>query len=212
MRVLITAGPTAEDIDPVRFLTNRSTGVMGMEVARAALRAGGDPLLILGPTATTPPPELPPERIIRVRSAADMHEAVLARLGWCRALVMTAAVADYTPAEPLADKLKKREGDLLLRLKRTTDILADMKDRPERSGKYIIGFSLGDQLDIGEGMRKLRDKNLDLVVVNTTASFGSDRERACLVSADGTEDLGEIAKPALAEKLIERILRAPATR
>ena len=207
-RVLITAGPTAEDIDPVRFITNRSTGGMGMEMAIAVLRAGGTPVLVLGPTAAPVPEGVPQTNIVRVRSAQDMYEAVLANLAWCQALVMAAAVADYTPAEPLDEKLKKKDGDLVLRLKRTPDILASIKDRPERAGKFVIGFSLDVGLNLAEGRRKLESKKLDRIVVNTTASFGSGMERACIVSADGAEDLGEIAKDALAERLVSHIMDA----
>lgn len=205
-RVLITAGPTAEDIDPVRYITNRSTGGMGMAMAHAVLRAGGTPVLILGPTMACPPAEIPRENIVRVRSAHDMYEAVLANLPWCQALVMAAAVADYTPAEPLDEKLKKKDGDLVLRLKRTPDILSSIKDLPERSGKLVIGFSLDVTMNLAEGRRKLAAKKLDRIVVNTTASFGSGMERACIVSADSTEDLGEIAKDALAVRLLSHIM------
>lgn len=202
MRVLITAGPTAEDIDPVRYLTNRSTGRMGMEVAAAVLRAGGEARLILGPTALALPAGVPEAAVVRVRSAQDMHGAVLESLGWCSALVMSAAVADYTPAEPLTAKLKKKDGDLFLRLKRTPDILADIQSLPARKGKCIVGFSLDTEMNVEEGRRKLRAKHLDRIVVNTTSSFGADTEHACIVSEDGEEDLGEITKAALAEKLV----------
>lgn len=207
LRVLITAGPTAEDIDPVRYLTNRSTGGMGMEMAKAVLRAGGTPRLILGPTPVPVPAEIPAASVVRVRSAQDMYEAVLAHLGWCQALVMAAAVADYTPAEPLAEKLKKKAGDLFLRLRRTVDILAGIKNHPDRAGKFVIGFSLDVGVNTAEGRRKLEAKGLDRIVVNTVASFGAAAERACIVSADGVEDCGEIAKTALAERLLQIIKR-----
>ncbi len=203
-RVLITAGPTAEDIDPVRFITNRSSGRMGMEIARAVDRAGGAPLLILGPTQLEPPQGI---ETIRVRSAADMHRAVLAHIGWADCLVMAAAVADYTPAEPLREKLKKGDGDLSLRLRRTVDILADLKDRPERRGKFIIGFSLDVGLNLEEGRRKLAAKNLDLIVVNTVASFGSGEETADIMSHEAVEECGVIAKEELARKIVDRIIK-----
>jgi phosphopantothenoylcysteine decarboxylase/phosphopantothenate--cysteine ligase len=205
MRVLITAGPTAEDIDPVRYLTNRSTGRMGMEVAAAVLRAGGEARLVLGPTPLPVPAAIPESAVVRVRSAQDMCDAVVANLGWCTALVMSAAVADYTPAEPLDTKLKKGDGDFFLRLRRTPDILATIQHLPERQGKCVIGFSLDVAMNMEEGRRKLRAKHLDAIVVNTTASFGSDKERACIVSENASDDLGEITKPALAEKLVSLI-------
>ncbi|MCC8190363.1 MAG: hypothetical protein LIP77_06955 [Planctomycetes bacterium] len=202
-RVLITAGPTAEDIDPVRYITNRSTGRMGLATALATRKAGGTPFLILGPSPINPPPEIP---TYRVRSAADMLAAVTAHLSWADALVMAAAVADYTPAEPLERKLKKGDGDLFLRLKRTVDILAAVRAMPERQGKCVVGFALDVGLDLEEGKRKLRDKNLDAIVVNTTESFGSGSERACILSHDDVMDCGEISKECLAEKIVSRIL------
>ncbi len=203
-RVLVTAGPTAEDIDPVRFLTNRSSGRMGIEAARAVVRAGGSARLILGPTCLEPPDGV---ETIRVRSAGDMHRAVRENLPWAQSLVMAAAVADYTPAEPLDVKLKKKDGDLFLRLKRTPDILASIRDAPERRGKYVIGFSLDVEVNLEEGKRKLAEKNLDCIVVNSARSFGSGDETACIVGRDGIEDCGTVSKEDLAERLVSRILR-----
>lgn len=202
-RVLITAGPTIEDIDPVRYITNRSTGRMGIELAAAVLRRGGTPLLILGPTHLEPPSGA---AVVRVRSAADMNEAVHRHLGWAESLVMAAAVADYKPAELHEAKLKKKEGDLLLRLARTQDVLAGIRALPERAGKYVVGFSLDVVENLDEGRRKLIQKELDLIVVNTTASFGSDREQANIIGPDSAEPLGEITKEALADLIISRIL------
>lgn len=202
-RVLVTAGPTAEDIDPVRYLTNRSTGRMGIEMARAVQMAGGSATLVLGPTALPPPEGVD---VVRVRSAADMAAAVLRHLPGHQALVMAAAVADYTPAEPLESKLKKKDGDLYLRLKRTTDILAAVKDSPHRAGKCVVGFSLDVGVNIAEGRRKLEEKDLDFIVVNTTASFGSDRESAVIISRYGEEHCGEIGKGELAGILLSRIM------
>ncbi|MCD8351939.1 MAG: hypothetical protein LUC93_15130 [Planctomycetaceae bacterium] len=202
-RVLITAGPTAEDIDPVRFLTNRSSGRMGIELAEAVLRHGGTPILVLGPTHLQPSEGV---RVVRVRSAENMNDAVQSHLAWADSLVMAAAVADYTPAEPLDVKLKKKDGDLILRLKRTPDILAGVRERTERQGKFIVGFSLDVGENLNEGRRKLCDKNLDLIVVNTTASFAADRETAHLIGRDWNESLGEITKAALADRILSCIL------
>lgn len=202
-RVLITAGPTAEDIDPVRYITNRSTGRMGIETARAVLRAGGTPLLILGPTHLEPPADV---AVIRVRSADDMRRAVVDNLAWAESLVMTAAVADYTPAEPLDAKLKKKDGDLFLRLKRTSDILATIRDLPQRAGRFIVGFSLDVGVNLDEGRRKLRAKGLDLIVVNTVSSFGSAEATAWMLSEAGDVDCGGIGKEDLADRIVSRIL------
>ncbi len=202
-RVLITGGPTAEDIDPVRFITNRSTGRMGLAVAGAVRRAGGTPLLVLGPTHLAPPPGI---AVLRVRSAADMDRAVRANLAWADSLVMTAAVADYTPAEPLDTKMKKKDGDLFLRLRRTADILAGIRDLPERRGKFVVGFSLDVGVNLDEGRRKLKAKGLDLIVVNGADSFGSNRSSAWLVQPDSETDCGALEKEALADRIVSRIL------
>ncbi|MDR3211079.1 MAG: hypothetical protein LBU79_04095 [Planctomycetota bacterium] len=206
-RILITAGPTAEDIDPVRFLTNRSSGRMGMAVAAAALAAGSEPFLILGPTPLNPPEGVP---CLRVRSAADMLVAVEERLAVTDALVMTAAVADYTPVEPLPLKLKKSEGDLTLRLKRTPDILLSVGCHPQRPRLLVIGFSLDVELDLVQGRRKLVEKNLDAIVVNSVASFAADHISAVVLTADGgSQDYGRIGKDDLARRLVELIQNAP---
>lgn len=202
-KVLITAGPTAEDIDPVRYITNRSTGRMGMEVAAAARRADGTPLLILGPTPLDPPAGIP---AIRVRSAADMCREVVERLPWCDALVMTAAVADYTPAEPLDAKLKKQDGELVLRLRRTPDILKTIMPLPARAGRFIAGFSLDIGMNLDEGWRKLREKGLDLIVVNTVSSFASDSASATLLTPGGSLECGSLSKTDLANEIVSRII------
>jgi Phosphopantothenoylcysteine synthetase/decarboxylase len=203
-RILVTGGPTAEDIDPVRFITNRSTGRMGLELALAVRRAGGTPILILGPTALSVPEGV---SVIHVRSAEEMLGAVAEHFAWCEALVMAAAVADYTPAEPLDFKLKKKDGDLTLRLKRTPDILSTVKQMPERASRTVVGFSLDVGVNLDEGRRKLKTKNLDAIVVNTTGSFGSDREEAWILSRGAEENCGNIDKSALADRIVAAIQR-----
>lgn len=203
-RVLVTAGPTAEDIDPIRFITNRSSGRMGMEVAKAVKFAGGDPFLVLGPSRLSPPPGI---HVLNVRSAADMTKAVLKNFAWADAVVMAAAVADYTPAEPLDAKLKKTDGDLVLKLKRTVDILAALRDLPERKGKFIAGFSLDVDVNMNEGRRKLIEKELDLIVVNNVSSFGGDRENAHILTKTEMEEYGHIPKDQLATVIVKHIIR-----
>lgn len=203
-RILVTAGPTAEDIDPIRYITNRSSGRMGMEIARAVKMAGAEPFLILGPTRLVPPPGI---HVLNVRSAADMAKAVEKNFAWADALVMAAAVADYTPAEPMQVKLKKSDGDLVLHLKRTKDILSALKDLPSRRGKFIAGFSLDVDVNLNEGLRKLQEKDLDLIVVNNVSSFGGDRENACILTPTEKEDCGDIPKDQLAAKIVKRIVR-----
>ncbi|MDR1518605.1 MAG: hypothetical protein LBU23_00465 [Planctomycetota bacterium] len=202
-KILITGGPTIEDLDPVRFLGNRSTGRMGLALAGAALRAGCRARLILGPAPLEPPPGI---ETVRVRSAADMLAAVLGHFAWADALIMAAAVADYTPSDPSREKLKKGPGDLLLRLKRTEDILSRVGALPERRGKCLVGFSLDVGVNLDEGRRKLREKGLDLVVVNSVASFAAGQTSAWLVSAAGECDCGGLSKDDLAASVVARVL------
>ncbi len=202
-RMLITAGPTCEDIDAVRFISNRSSGRMGIALAEAALQRGWAPLLILGPTHMTPPARC---ACVRIRSARQMLGAVLAGFAWCDALVMAAAVADYTPAHAISGKRNKEDGDWLLRLNRTPDILAEVAGHPARPGKVVVGFSLGTNLDLDIARDKLTGKKLDLIVANTTSAFGANDSVACLLAGDNSENrLGAITKPALAEEILNAI-------
>lgn len=202
-RLLVTGGPTCEDIDAVRFITNRSSGRTGIEITRAAGLRGWPTLLILGPTHLAPPDEC---ACIRVRSATEMAEAVDAAFPWCDALIMSAAVADYTPVEPQEGKLKKDDGDLLLRLKRTPDILAAVGKHPNRPGKCLIGFALDTTVSLVEGKRKLEVKNLDAIIVNSTASFAGESTSPVLLRRDGsTVDLGTLTKGDLAVRLLDEV-------
>ncbi len=206
--ILITAGPTCEDIDAVRYITNRSTGRMGIAAAEAAVDAGHVPLLVLGPTSAAVPDGV---QCLRVRSAEEMCHAVTAGLSWCDALIMTAAVADYRPAARSAGKLQKTGGDLMLRLERTPDILATAALHQARHGTFIIGYALDADVDIERGWQKLRDKQLDAIVVNTVASFASDSIRAVILRADGSEeDLGVLPKAELAGRIVRMIEQRPA--
>ncbi len=203
LTVLVTAGPTVEDIDPVRFISNRSSGKMGIAIAEAAAAAGMKPILILGPTAVKPPADI---AVIAVRSAEDMYRQVASRLPQADCLVMTAAVADYTPAAPLTEKLKKSDGNLTLELKRTKDILKEVAAAGLTKGKYIVGFALDIDLNVEEGRRKLRSKGMDAIVVNTAASFGSGRENAVILDAEGGEEkLGEVDKQHLASLIVKQL-------
>ena len=205
IRLLVTAGPTAEDIDAVRFLTNRSTGKMGIAIAQAAIQRGWDVRLVLGPTHLEPPAGV---LHIPVRSAKDMLIAVQKHFDWCDALVMAAAVADYTPAEPVDGKRKKEPGDWILRLVRTADILAEIAGRPDRPTKTVVGFSLGVEMDLAEARRKLRDKRLDAIVANTARSFGAAEADAVILDRDGGETaLGTVTKAELSARLLDEIAR-----
>jgi len=202
-RLLITAGPTCEDIDAVRFITNRATGRSGILLAEQAAARGWSALLILGPTPLASPPGV---ATVRVRSAQEMHDAVCAALPWTQALVMTAAVADYRPALWLPGKLKKTPGPLTLTLERTADILASVAAHPDRTGRTIFGFALDTPHDRAEGMRKLRAKNLDAILINTTQAFTADTSAYLLLRRDASQaDLGTLSRTELASRILDEL-------
>ena len=171
LQFLITAGGTREYIDPVRFISNASTGTMGYELARSALLAGHDVTLITAPTNLNVPKGA---GVVKVESARDMFEAVKDKFGGCDCLIMTAAVSDYTPLKPARHKMKKRPGVITLKLKPTRDILK-WAGTHKKQNQMVVGFALEDR-DIKAGAeRKLREKNLDMIVANTPDVIGSER-------------------------------------
>ncbi|MBE3144674.1 MAG: phosphopantothenoylcysteine decarboxylase [Planctomycetes bacterium] len=171
IRFLITAGGTREYIDPVRFISNASSGTMGYELARSALLAGHDVTLITAPTNLCAPKGT---GVVKVESARDMLEAVKDKFGGCDCLIMTAAVSDYTPLKPARLKMKKSPGAITLKLKPTRDILK-WAGTHKRQNQMVVGFALEDR-DIKAGAeRKLREKNLDMIVANTPAAIGSEQ-------------------------------------
>ena len=179
MRVLVTAGPTREYLDAVRFLSNASSGKMGFACAAAAARAGHDVTLVSGPVALPDPPGV---RTVRVVSAEDMYRAVMKAYPRIDAAIATAAVGDYRPAERLAGKLKKKAGTLTLKLVRTRDILQEMGDR--KGGRILVGFALEVQDAVHQALLKYEKKNLDYIVLNTPRTFAADR-MDCQVYKDG---------------------------
>ena len=207
-RVLVTAGPTIEDIDPVRFVGNRSSGRMGYAVAAEAARRGADVTLISGPTALTPPAV----RVVRVRSAAEMHREVLDRAGQADALVMAAAVANYTP-ESVAERKLPHDGEtLVLRLKPTADILADVaawRDRERRTTPLLIGFAAETHDVLARARAKRQHKGIDVIVANDVsrpdAGFEVDANAVTIVSPDGEEAVPLAAKSAIASTLVDRL-------
>jgi phosphopantothenoylcysteine decarboxylase/phosphopantothenate--cysteine ligase len=206
-RVLITAGPTREHIDDVRFLSNLSTGRMGLELARAALaqlpQAGVT--VVLGPTSLTPPVD---ERltVVPVVSAQQMHDAVMARAAQADLFIAAAAVADYRPAARHAGKLKKQPGPLTLQLERTPDILAAVGAN-RRTDQILIGFALEVQSAEANARDKLARKNCDAIVLNSPANFGDAAEQLTLIRRDGsTVQIAETTKSAAASALLRTIL------
>jgi len=203
LRLLVTGGPTREPIDDVRFITNHSSGRMGIVIAEEAAALGWSTLLILGPTHLSPPAQA---ECVRVETAEQMHEAVLTAFSWCDAIVMSAAVADYTPAEPFTGKMKKQDGEMFLRLQRTQDILKSAAAHTSRPGKKVIGFALETKLNLDEGWRKLEEKKLDAIIVNTTEAFAAAESTACILRAGGaSQDLGTISKVNLARLILKEI-------
>lgn len=212
-RVVVTAGPTQEPIDPVRFVSNRSSGKMGYAVAQALRDAGADVTLVSGPTALHAPGGV---RLVPIETAAQLRDAVLAELASADAVVMAAAVADYRPSDTREAKLKKKDvGDALtLRMVQTDDVLGAVVAR-RRPGTIVVGFKAETGDATAEAERMLRDKKLDLVVANDitdpSSVFGSDTDRVAFVSADGVEALPVLPKlevaRRLAEKLAERLGR-----
>jgi phosphopantothenoylcysteine decarboxylase/phosphopantothenate--cysteine ligase len=203
--VVVTAGPTLEAIDPVRFISNRSSGKMGYAIAAAARDAGADVILITGPTALVRPAGV---RTFQVESADDMKDAILANLPRTDAVIMAAAVADYRPVERVTTKLKKKDlgNEMTVRMTENPDLLKAIV-AARRPGTVVVGFKAETGDAIAEASRMLRDKKLDLVVANDVAGpgspFGSDDDQVAFVSADGVERLPLLKKTEVARRLIE---------
>ena len=206
--VLITAGPTFEDIDPVRFIGNRSSGRMGYAIAAEASRRGATVTLVTGPTPLALPQGV---NVVKVRSAADMHRAVMERAAIQDAIVMSAAVADYAPAEQAPDKLKKSDGPMTITLSRTKDILGDLGKLPSRTQKMpvLVGFAAETNDVIDYAKSKLQQKGADLIVANDVsradAGFDVDTNAVTLVTSSGHEELPLQAKSAVAATILDRI-------
>jgi phosphopantothenoylcysteine decarboxylase/phosphopantothenate--cysteine ligase len=204
-RVVVTAGPTREPVDPVRFLSNRSSGLMGVEIASAAWRRGADVTLIAGPLEVPLPVGV---HVVNVETTAQMRDAVRDAMPSADLLVMAAAPADFTVSEPADRKLKKRERPDTLALVSTDDILLATRD-VRRAGAVIIGFALETGNAVAEGTRKLHEKGLDLVVVNDAtepgAGFATPTNRVTLVDRDGrVEALSLLPKREVAEVILDR--------
>ena len=205
--VIVTAGPTLEPIDPVRVLTNRSSGKMGYAIAAAAQRAGASVRLITGPTALRAPAGVV---VVRIETAAELADAVQAALAGASAVVMAAAVADHRPKDPAPRKLKKREqGDeVTLTLVKNPDVLQAIVAKRD-PGTLVIGFKAETGDAVVEASRMLREKGLDLVVANDVTAagseFGSDTDQVTLVSVDGAEAWPLLPKQEVARRLVAKI-------
>lgn len=209
MRILITAGGTREYIDPVRFLSNASSGRMGYALARAALRAGHEVTLITAPTALKP---LAGAKVIAVESAAQMFKAVKRQFARCDCLIMAAAVADYTPVRPAKTKLKKQAARVTLELKPTPDILkwaGRHKAGPRATGhgpRLVVGFALEDQDLRANAERKMREKNLDMIVANAPGAIGTESSTVHIRARESDwVQLARTTKAAIARRIISLV-------
>jgi phosphopantothenoylcysteine decarboxylase/phosphopantothenate--cysteine ligase len=205
-RLLITAGPSREPIDPVRYLSNRSSGKMGIALARTALRRGAEVALVMGPTALTPPDGA---RTISVTTAAEMRDAVLKEYDRCTAVIMAAAVADYHAAFVAERKIKRGQGALELRLEPNPDILKELGQN--RNRKWLIGFAAETEDLTGNAQKKLHEKNLDMVIANNVTEVGSgfdgDTNIATIVDRTGAiRALPLMSKDDLADKIYDHFL------
>ena len=204
-RILITAGPTQEAIDPVRFISNHSTGKMGYAIARRAMLRGADVTLVTGPVAITPPPFV---NVISVDSAKDMFEAVTSLANNQDIIIKSAAVADYTPETVADQKIKKKEGDMSIPLTRTQDILSHLGSH-KKEGQLICGFSMETENMLENSRKKLEKKNADMIVANNLreagAGFGTDTNVVTMITKDKEIELPLLSKEEVADSLLTEL-------
>jgi phosphopantothenoylcysteine decarboxylase/phosphopantothenate--cysteine ligase len=205
LRLLVSAGPTREYLDPVRFLSNPSSGRMGYAVAEAARDRGAEVVLVSGPTCLKDPWGV---EVVRVESALEMREAILARYPWAEAVVMAAAVADYRPAEVSREKEPKVAAEKTLRLLPNPDILKELGERKE--GKVLVGFAMETAEGLTRAQEKLRRKNLDLVALNWVnrqgVGFGSPENEVVLLAKDGRVlELPRMEKRRVADRILDLV-------
>lgn len=204
--VLVTAGPTQEALDPVRYLTNHSTGKMGYAIARMAMLRGAEVTLVTGPTAIAPPPFV---KVIHITSAQDMFEAVAQNASGADFIFKAAAVADYTPADYQDNKMKKKEGDMSIPLKRTQDILKYLGNN-RIPGQIICGFSMETENMLDNSREKLRKKNVDMICANNLkvagAGFGVDTNVITIITSDKMIELPLQSKDAAANAILDQAI------
>lgn len=205
-RVLVTAGPTRESIDPVRFISNHSTGKMGYAITRVAMERGADVTLISGPVNIAPPPFV---KVVPVVSAEDMFRAVKQYSPEAGIVIKSAAVADYTPEVVAEEKIKKQESDSSLTLVRTTDILKWLGEN-RREGQFLCGFSMETENMLENSKAKLAKKNIDMIVANNLkvpgAGFGVDTNVVTLITKDEVVELPQMSKEDVAERILDAIM------
>jgi phosphopantothenoylcysteine decarboxylase/phosphopantothenate--cysteine ligase len=206
-KVLVTAGPTCEDIDPVRYITNRSSGKMGYAVAEAARRRGAEVVLVSGPTALTPPERV---QVISVRTTEEMRQAVQAALPEATVVVKAAAVADFRAARQAEKKIKKSDGIPSIELEPTPDLLGEIT--AQKGSRTVVGFAAETDDTLGNARAKLEAKNLDLIVANDVtepgAGFDADTNIVTILTHEGRQiDLPKMSKAAVADHVLDEVLR-----
>jgi phosphopantothenoylcysteine decarboxylase/phosphopantothenate--cysteine ligase len=204
-KILVTAGPTCEAIDPVRYITNHSTGKMGYEIARAAAKRGAEVTLVSGPVELSAPLGV---KLVPITSAKDMFEAVTSVSSEQDAIIKAAAVADYRPKVVGTEKTKKKDGDMAIELERTDDILAWLGAH-RTDGQFLCGFSMETQNMLENSRAKLEKKNIDMIVANNLkvegAGFGTDTNVVTFITKAGIEELEKMTKTEVAHRLLDRI-------
>lgn len=210
LRVLVTAGPTQEAIDPVRYITNHSSGKMGYSIARMCMFRGAEVTLVTGKTALTPPVCV---KAVPVASAKEMYDAVTAESGHMDIIIKAAAVADYRPAHVSGEKMKKSDSALSLSLKRTDDIL-DYLGKHKKDGQFLCGFSMETENMLENSRKKLKKKNLDMIAANNLkqpgAGFETDTNILTIITPDSVTELARMSKDEAAFVLLNHILKARA--
>lgn len=205
-KLLVTAGPTQEAIDPVRFISNHSTGKMGYAIARRAMLRGADVTLVSGPTAIDPPPFV---TFIPVVSAKDMYDAVTTHANEQDIIIKSAAVADYTPTTVATEKVKKKEGDLSISLTRTQDILAYLGAH-KKEGQILCGFSMETENMLENSKKKLEKKKADMIIANNLkddgAGFGTDTNIVTLITKEQVRELPKLSKEEVADAILDALL------
>ena len=212
VNVLVTAGPTREALDPVRYITNHSTGKMGYAVATAAAMRGAKVTLVSGPVQLPPPPFM---EVVDVVSAEDMFQAVTSRASKQDIIIKTAAVADYRPAVVATEKVKKKDGDMSIALERTKDILAHLGAN-KKEGQFLCGFSMETENMLENSITKLVKKNLDMVIANNLkvegAGFGTNTNVVTVITRKGGEQLPLMSKDDVADKILDAIIKERAAK
>lgn len=205
-KILVTAGPTKESLDPVRFISNRSSGKMGYSLAKAAMLRGADVTLVSGPVSIPEPPFV---KVIPVESAKEMFEAVRDAADEQDIIIKAAAVADYRPATISGDKIKKTEGDMSIALERTTDIIKYLGEN-KKDGQFLCGFSMETKDMIENSQKKLAKKKMDMIVANNVkeegAGFATDTNKVTFITEEEVKEMPLMSKDEVADSILSEIL------